>query len=38
VLKNKEQYKEPKLTENPRHKEKLIHNYIQKLKELGVAV
>jgi len=38
VLKNKERYKEPGLIENPRHKEKLINNYIRKLNELGVAV
>jgi hypothetical protein len=38
VLKNKELYKEPGLIENPRHKAKLINNYIRKLHELGVAV
>jgi len=38
VLKNKEPYKEPVFNENPKHKEKLINNYIRKLNELGVAV
>ena len=38
VLKDKEPYREPTVVKNPRHKEKLINNYLWKLKELGVAV
>lgn len=38
ILKNKEPYKEPTININPRRKDRLINNYITKLKELGVAV
>lgn len=38
VIKNKEEYKEPTLNNNPKRKGKQITSYLQKLKDLGVEV
>jgi hypothetical protein len=36
IVKNKEQYKEPILHDNPKRKNRKIKNYLSKLKELGL--
>jgi hypothetical protein len=38
IVKNKEQYKEPILHDNPKRKDRKIKNYLSKLKELGLNI